>query len=75
MEKAFETSGCIEWERKGFCEVVKSDCKWLKKLIGTRSNFGLSLPDGYEIFGALVLNNYLDDDKKYTTRSGWEKDV
>ena len=75
LEKAFETSGCIEWERKGFCEVVKSDCKWLKKLIGTRSNFGLSLPDGYEIFGALVLNNYLDDDKKYTTRSGWEKDV
>lgn len=61
--------------RKGFCEVVKSDCKWLKKLIGTRSNFGLGLPDGYEIFGALVLNNYLDDDKKYTTRSGWEKDV
>ena len=75
IEKAFLQSGCIEWERKGFCEVIKTDCLWLKKLIGTRSDLGLTMSDGFEVFGVLVLNEHLPPDKKFTTKFGWEKDI
>lgn len=75
IEKAFLQSGCIEWELKGFCEVIKTDCLWLKKLIGTRSDLGLTMSDGFEVFGVLVLNEHLPPDKKFTTKFGWEKDI
>lgn len=74
IERAFVSSGKIEWEHKGFHEVVKTDSQWLKNLIGTRSDLDLISSDAYEIFGVFVLNKYLSEDKKYKTRWGWENE-
>ena len=75
VERAFLNSGYLEWERKGFYEVLKTDCLWLKKLIGTRSDYELLSSDGFEVFGVLVLNKHLSQDKQFRSRWGWEKDA
>lgn len=75
IERAFIGSGCIKWKQQGFYEIIDSQNVLLQKIIGIKSEFDLFSIEAYEIFAILVLNNYLEDEKKYKSRSGWENEL
>ena len=75
IERAFEDSGHIKWKQQGFYEIIDSSSELLQKVIGIKSEFELFSIEAYEIFAILVLNNYLEDEKKYKSRSGWENEL
>lgn len=75
IEDVFKSSGYIQWEWQNFHRVIKTDNTLLKELIGAHSEFNLLSSEAYEVFGVMILNNYLPNESKYKSRWGWENDL
>lgn len=75
IESAFINSGFIEWERQHFYETIKTNSKLLKQAIGIKSDYKLLSIESYEIFAIYILNEYLSEENKYKSKTGWENEV
>lgn len=75
IEDSFYNSGYIKWKQQGFSEIIDTSNLLLKKLIHSKPDVELFSIEAYEIFAVYVLNEYLEDGEKYTSKTGWENEL
>lgn len=73
VEKKIKHMDILKWKQERFMQILDSENKLLQAVIGYNDEFKILHCEAYEIFAIEILNKYLPENKKYVSRSKWEK--
>lgn len=62
------------WKYGRFYEEYDGESKLLKAVLSKKNHYDLLNYDSYEIYAIAVLNQHIEEDKRYHSRDGWEEE-
>ncbi|MDC4251226.1 hypothetical protein M3X99_09360 [Clostridium perfringens] len=73
IEFKFRNLDCLKWRDEKFMKVLVTESNLLKAIIGYFDDLNFLHCEAYEVFAVEVVNKYLPVNKRYVSRTRWEK--